>query len=70
MSDHVRVIPVLCVQTARHYGQGMTMTTMCIIQLFIIKDLAKYKYQKSNVRYLINIYYCYLFWPESGNNLL
>ena len=39
MSYRVRVIPVLCVQTARCYGQGMTMTTMYIIQLFIYKRL-------------------------------
>ena len=38
MSDRVRVIPVLCVRTARRFGQGMTTTTMYIIQLFIIKD--------------------------------
>ena len=46
MSDRVRVVPVLCVRMPRRYGQGMTTTTMYIIQLFIIKDKAKYKYQK------------------------
>ena len=38
-SDCVRVIPVLCIRTARRYGQGMTTTTMYIIQLFIHKRL-------------------------------
>ena len=38
-SDCVRVIPVLCVRMAQRYGQGMTTTTMYIIQLFIHKRL-------------------------------
>ena len=68
MSEHSRVIPVLCVRTSRHYGQGTTMTTMYIIQLFIRK---RYHYKNQLYNLLINIYYRYLLslWPESGNNL-
>ena len=57
-SERSRVIPVLCVRMPRHYGQGTTMTTMYIIELFIRKC---YHYKNQLYNLLINIYYRYLF---------
>ena len=67
MSERSRVIPVLCVWTSRRYGQGMTMTTMYIIQLFIRK---RYHYKNQLYNLLINIYYRYLLsCYRNGQNL-
>ena len=57
MSECSQVIPVLCVRTSLRYGQGMTTTTMYIIQLFIRKC---YHYKNQLYNLLINIYYRYL----------
>ena len=66
-SKRSRAIPVLCVWTSRRHGQGTTMTTMYIIQLFIRK-LYRYKNQLYNL--LINIYYRYLLsCYRNGRNL-
>ena len=68
MSDCVRFIPVLCVQTTRCYGQGMTTTIMYIIQLFIHKKTrlsTKIKNQMYNLIFItVTCYGRNL--PESG----